>query len=63
MGVPNGSFEEDVDSDVVPDRWSVFFYPGGTGGYDIGKSVHGMKSYSSSIRAGRKIQFLDEIPP
>jgi hypothetical protein len=58
MGVPNGSFEEDVDSDVVPDRWSVFFYPGGTGGYDIGKSVHGMKSYKFVHPSGKE----DPVP-
>ena len=45
MEIPNGSFEDDVDSDGVPDHWSVFFYPGGTGGYDTGEHVHGMKSY------------------
>jgi hypothetical protein len=45
MEIPNGSFEEDVDSDGIPDRWSVFFYPGGSGGYDTGERVHGRKSY------------------
>jgi hypothetical protein len=45
MEIPNGSFEEDVDSDGVPDHWSVFFYPGGTGGYDTGEHARGMKSY------------------
>lgn len=41
----NGSLEADGDGDGVPDNWSVFFYPGGTGGYDTTDYVHGTKSY------------------
>lgn len=48
----NGSLETDSDADGVPDNWTRFFFPGGTGEYDTADYVHGTKSYKFTHPGG-----------
>jgi len=46
VGVPNGSFEVDSDSNSVPDNWTRTLYPGGTGGMaGSPNAAHGAYSF------------------
>ncbi|MEM7828368.1 MAG: hypothetical protein QW561_03420 [Candidatus Aenigmatarchaeota archaeon] len=47
LGIPpfNGSFENDVDGDGIPDGWSRFLWPGGSAGFETTNPVHGAKAY------------------
>jgi hypothetical protein len=51
-GIPNGSFEIDEDGDNIPDTWTRYLYPGGSGAYDISAPMHGAKSYKFTRAAG-----------
>lgn len=44
-GVLNGSFENDTDSDGVPDSWLVSLYPGGSSGIYTANPAHGTRAY------------------
>lgn len=48
----NGSLETDSDADDIPDNWTRFFFPGGTGEYDTADYVHGTKSYKFTHPGG-----------
>jgi hypothetical protein len=50
--IPNGSLEIDEDADNIPDTWTRYLYPGGSGSYDIATPMHGAKSYRFTRAAG-----------
>ncbi len=41
----NPQFELDVDADGIPDGWTVSYYPGGSGGFEIANPLFGAKSW------------------
>jgi hypothetical protein len=43
--VLNGSFESDSDLDGIPDNWTRYLYPGGSGAIDTADYAHGKKAY------------------
>ena len=42
---PNSSFEVDSDADGIPDNWTRYLYPGGSGGFETTNPAHGAKAY------------------
>lgn len=57
----NGSFEDDIDADGVPDNWTVVAYSGGTVTIDSTTSTHGAKSlkFTSSGSGGGQASTTD----
>ena len=43
--IPNSSFEVDSDADGIPDNWTRYLYPGGSGGFETTNPAHGAKAY------------------
>ena len=43
--IPNSSFEIDSDADGIPDNWTRYLYPGGSGGFETTNPAHGAKAY------------------
>jgi hypothetical protein len=52
IGIPNGSFEIDSDSDGVPDSWTKSLYAGGTGGFYTTSPAHGATAWSFTHPGG-----------
>lgn len=48
----NGSFENDVDSDGIPDGWTQTLYTGGSAAFDSLTPGHGAKAYSFTSPGG-----------